>query len=90
MTATGWHRGTRIPGAARIAAGCGALLMAFAFASSGSAHAQILLPVSDPAFHKLKYADSLSSVNDRCVITHNRLNPVIHPLYVNEEPVGFC
>lgn len=43
----------------------------------------------EPFFH-LKYADSLSSVNDRCVVTHNHLNPAIHPLYVNSRPVGFC
>jgi len=46
-------------------------------------------PEPMPFFH-LKYADSMSSVNDRCVVTHNRLNPAIHPLYVNGRPVGFC
>jgi hypothetical protein len=56
----------------------------------GASHAQVLLPVADSKFQKLKFADSLTSVNDRCVVTHNRLNPAIHPLYVNGRPVGFC
>jgi hypothetical protein len=55
-----------------------------------AARAQVPPPAPGPAFTRLKYADSLSSVNDRCVITHNRLNPVMHPLYVNGQPVGFC
>ncbi|MGH7740641.1 MAG: hypothetical protein ACRENS_01315 [Candidatus Eiseniibacteriota bacterium] len=67
-----------------------ALGLALALAPAEQSRAQIMLPVDDPSFHKLKYADSLSSVNDRCVITHNRLNPAIHPLYVNGQPVGFC
>jgi hypothetical protein len=47
-------------------------------------------PATPEPFYHLKYADSLSSVNDRCVVTHNRLNPAMHPLYVNGSPVGFC
>jgi hypothetical protein len=59
-------------------------------AHAGVAHAQVPVPAPGPAFTHLKYADSLTSVNDRCVITHNRLNPAMHPLYVNGQPVGFC
>ena len=55
-----------------------------------AALAQPMLPVPGPAFPRLTFADSLTSVNDRCVITHNRLNAAIHPLYVNGKPVGFC
>lgn len=55
-----------------------------------SARAQVPLPDPGPEYGHLKYADSLSSVNDRCVITHNRLNPVMRPIYVNGQPVGFC
>jgi hypothetical protein len=75
-----------------IAAGRGAAvaLALCGLACAGAARAQAPLPVPGPAFTHLKYADSLTSVNDRCVITHNRLNPVMHPLYVNGQPVGFC
>ena len=79
------NRSVRI--AAALAVACLALLT---FRASGALHAQVILPAPGPAFQKLKFADSLTSVNDRCVITHNRLNLAIHPLYVNGQPVGFC
>lgn len=73
--------------AAALAAACLALLT---LRVPGATHAQVVLPLPAPPFQKLKFADSLTSVNDRCVITHNRLNSAIHPLYVNGQPVGFC
>ena len=82
------HGPVRLPGTRAAIAALFALLAVLS--GRGPAHAQVLLPVSDSGFQHLKFADSLTSVNDRCVITHNRLNPVIHPLYVNGQPVGFC
>ena len=65
-----------------------ALLLAAALAAP--AGAQRYIPTSDPRFPRLRYADSLNSVNDRCVVTQHRLNPMIAPIYVNGTPVGFC
>jgi hypothetical protein len=64
--------------------------LAFALLSAHTAHAQRYVPATDPKLPKLKYADSLTSVNDRCVVTHNKLNPQIDPIYINGVPVGFC
>jgi hypothetical protein len=75
------------PSAATLAAACLAVLV---LGAPGAVRAQPMAPVPGPAFQRLKYSDSLSSVNDRCVVTHNKLNPAIHPLYVNGQPVGFC
>ena len=54
------------------------------------AGAQRYVPTSDPQFPRLRYADSLNSVNDRCVVTQRKLNPEMRPIYVNGQPVGFC
>lgn len=52
--------------------------------------AQRPVPTRDPEHPRLRFADSLISENDRCVITHAKLNPRVHPVYVNSHPVGFC
>ena len=44
----------------------------------------------DPAFPRIKYADSLTSANDRCIVSLAKLNPKMAPLYVNGVPIGFC
>ena len=42
-------------------------------------------------FSAIRYADrDLVSVNDRCPVTFDRLNPAIEPVYVNGRPIGFC
>jgi len=68
-----------------------ALFVACAVAlAAAPAHAQRYVATADTSRPKLRFADSLTSANDRCVVTHNKLNPQIHPLYVNGQPVGFC
>ncbi|HTM58055.1 MAG TPA: hypothetical protein VL123_06540 [Candidatus Udaeobacter sp.] len=74
----------------RAALGGAALALLLAAAHAAPAGAQRYVPTSDPQFPRLRYADSLNSVNDRCVVTRHRLNPMIAPIYVNGEPVGFC
>ena len=61
-----------------------------ALALAGAASAQRYVPMSDPAFPRLKYADSLVSANDRCIVSQAKLNPRMSPLYVNGIPIGFC
>ena len=63
------------------------ILLAFAPAPAGAQH---YVATADTARPRLRFADSLTSVNDRCVVTHNKLNPQIRPVYVNGKPVGFC
>jgi hypothetical protein len=65
-----------------------ALLLACALI--GGASAQRYVPMKDPDFPRLKYADSLLSANDRCIVSQAKLNPKMAPLYVNGVPIGFC
>ena len=68
--------------------------LAFAFALAclllGAASAQHYVATKDPDFPRLKYADSLVSANDRCIVSQAKLNPKMAPLYVNGVPIGFC
>jgi hypothetical protein len=48
------------------------------------------VPGPDPAHPRVKYADSLVSLNDQCLVRGGRLSPRIRPVYVNGLPVGFC
>jgi hypothetical protein len=54
------------------------------------ATAQTFVPTADPDHPKVMYADSLISLNDRCVVRGGTLNPNYLPVYVNGRPVGFC
>ena len=47
-------------------------------------------PSAPPAYGPVRYADSLTSVNDRCAVSHAPLNLRVDPVYVNGQPVGFC
>jgi hypothetical protein len=44
----------------------------------------------DSAFPRIRYADSLLSVNDRCIVASRKLNLQVRPVYVNRSAVGFC
>ena len=59
-------------------------------AGAAAALAQRPVPGRDPQFPRLKYADSLVSVNDRCIVAKRKLNTNIRPIYVNHRPIGFC
>lgn len=67
----------------------GALLAALALVAADGL-AQRYVPTDDPAFPRLKYTDSLTSANDRCIVSQAKLNPKMAPLYVNGVPIGFC
>ncbi len=61
-----------------------------ALLAASSALAQHYVPGAEPKFPKLKYADSLISLNDRCIVSKEKLNPKARPVYVNSRPIGFC
>jgi len=52
--------------------------------------AQHYVDSSDPAFPRIQYADSLVSVNDRCIVRLRKLSPKIPAVYVNGRPIGSC
>ncbi len=66
-------------------------LVAFLAVSIGSiAWGQHHVPGSDAEHPRVQYADSLVSLNDRCIVRQNKLNTRIPPVYVNGKPIGFC
>jgi hypothetical protein len=75
---------------ARAAGRTAAALSLAAFLAPLAGRAQRLVPTADPGHPRLKYADSLTSLNDRCMVRQAKLNPKVRPVYVNRQPVGFC
>ena len=71
-----------------------AVLLALAAAAAltwpQNGSAQRYVPTQDPEHPLLKYADSLTSLNDRCAVRKAKLNPKVRPVYVNGQPIGFC
>jgi YHS domain-containing protein len=69
-----------------------ALIVAAILAAGGPGpgDASRYVPQADKSHPRLKYDDSLTSVNDRCAVKENGLSPAIRPVYVNAQPVGFC
>ena len=51
---------------------------------------QRYVPTADPGFPRIKFADSLVSSNDRCMVSRTKLNLSVRPVYVSGRPVGFC
>lgn len=39
---------------------------------------------------RIRFADGLVSLNDRCPVRKAKLNLKMPPVYVNGRPVGFC
>ena len=76
-------RGVRGPAAALA-------LLALVGLSARAGLAQRYVPGTDRAFPRIRYADSLDSRNDRCIVAGNRLNLRVRPVYVNGQPIGFC
>lgn len=67
------------------------LVVVLALAALGArATAQRLVPTADPKHPRLRFSDSLTSVNDRCIVSQSALNPRVKPVYVNGQPIGFC
>lgn len=69
-----------------------ALVVATAAAFPGAIHVGTgrAVPQADPHHWKIKYSDSLVSINDRCAVKEGPLSNTIRPVYVNGKPVGFC
>ena len=58
--------------------------------AASSARAQVYVPQTDLQFPKIRFADSLVSMNDRCMVRHAKLGLSHQPVYVSRQPVGFC
>lgn len=67
-----------------------ALVVATGLVMAGDAAAQRFVTGDHSEFPKVKYADSLTSLNDRCAVAKGKLSTTIRPVYVNETPVAFC
>jgi hypothetical protein len=52
--------------------------------------AQRYVPMPDTLHPRIRYADSLESANDRCMVSQQKLNLRVRPVYVNGVPMGFC
>lgn len=66
------------------------LLAGAALFAAVPAGSQRYVPTTDPEHPRLKYADSLVSLNDRCMVRMVKMNPKVRPVYVSRMPVGFC
>jgi len=74
-------------GAATWAAlGFGLLVVSFGTLAS----AQVTVPTKNPERPRIRYADSLVSLNDACIVRGGTLNPFFKAEYVNGRPIGFC
>lgn len=67
-----------------------AILPLLAVLVASAASAQRFVPGEHAEFPKIKYADSLVSLNDRCIVQKSKLSLKIPPVYVNWRPIGFC
>ncbi len=56
----------------------------------GASDAFRYVKTADPVHPKIKYPDSLVSVNDRCIVAGTALSTMIRPTYVNGKPIGYC
>ena len=63
----------------------------------GSRPAELVPPIGevellDPSAElpKIRFADGLISVNDRCPVTKRKLSVSFPPVYVNGMAIGFC
>jgi hypothetical protein len=65
-------------------------LVASVCSAATPAFAQRYLAGPDTLHPRIRYADSLDSVNDRCIISKSKLSRRIRPVYVNKKPIGFC
>ena len=74
----------------RVLAALAMLAALAALPAGGPARAQRYVRGEEREFPKIKYADSLESLNDRCVVKKNKLNLKVRPVYVNWRPIGFC
>lgn len=55
-----------------------------------TATTQRLVQGEEEEFPHVQYADSLYSLNDRCIVRLRKLSVRIPAAYVNGLPIGFC
>jgi len=55
-----------------------------------SPRAQVYVDTGDTLHPRVRYADSLVSLNDRCIVRMTKLSRKTRPVYVNGRPIGFC
>lgn len=67
-----------------------AFLGAAGLAAAASKAPGRFVPTADKTHPRIKYADSLTSINDRCAVKESPLALEIRPVYVNAKPIGFC
>jgi len=69
-----------------------ALLLALgaAYLAPAPGEAQRYVATADSLHPRIKYADSLVSANERCMVAQQKLNRRVRPIYVNGVPMGFC
>jgi hypothetical protein len=84
QTTSSVPRRSRAAGAAVLAAVLGIAL------SGPPTRAQVYVPTKDLQHPKVRYADSLLSMNDRCPVRTGKLSTTYKPVYVNNRPIGFC
>jgi len=68
----------------------GLVAVLLAAVPAGRVGAQHYVPTGDPDHPRIRYADSLLSANDRCIVAKQKLNVKVRPVYVNGMPIGFC
>jgi len=75
----------------------GVLALAVVLAACGGRPAELVPPIGktealdpDSPFPKLRFADGMLSINDRCPVTKRKLSIHFPPVYVNGQPIGFC
>ena len=57
------------------------LALALAGALAAGVEAQRYVPTADPKHPRLKFADSLVTPNDRCMVSQAKLNPAVRDLF---------
>jgi hypothetical protein len=67
-----------------------AIVLASTLLAPGRAAAQRYIAGADTVHQRIIYADSLTSLNDRCAVRQTRMALMRKPVYVNGRPVGFC
>lgn len=55
-----------------------------------AAHTQHFVATADTSHPRIRFADSLLSANDRCMVTQRKLSTRMPAIYVNGVPMAFC
>jgi len=66
------------------------LLLLLALPAAGIAQVYVPPPPGSGEHTRVRFADSLLSINDMCLVSHRALDILHQPIYVNLRPVAFC